>query len=119
MLERPISGTFAFVPYPPEKMVSDLKPREMMGLLLEGVRRHDELQNILALATDGMSFTKSTVKPTAHDEETDPVFIRDIWLKASSGTKIGEWEREIPSDCYRIRRLVVHWLEQGALVASA
>ena len=119
MLERPISGTFAFVPYPAEKMVSELKPREMMGLLLEGVRRHDELQNILALAPDGMSLAKTNVKPTPHEEEKDPVFIRDIWLKASSGTKIGEWEREIPSDCYRVRRLVVHWLEQGALVASA
>jgi hypothetical protein len=119
MLERPISGTFAFVPYPPEKMQSEIKPRDMMGLLLEGVRRHDELQRILALVPDGMSLAKTAVKPTPHEEEKDPSFVRDIWLKASSGARIVEWEREIPSDCYRVRRLVVHWLEQGALVASA
>lgn len=119
MLERPISGTFAFVPYPPERMQTDLQPREMMALLLEGVRRHDELQRILALIPDGISLVKTSVKPTPHEEESDPAFIRDIWLKASSGAKLGEWEREIPSDSYRVRRLVVHWLEQGALAASA
>lgn len=118
MLERPISGSFAFVPYPPEKMTSDLPPREMMGLLLEGVRRHDELQRILAEVPDTVVLAKGTTKPTPHEEESDPTFIRDVWLKASAGTRVGEWEREIPTDCYRVRRLLAHWLEQGALVAG-
>ena len=119
ILERPISGTFAFVPYPAEKMKSELAPREMMGLLLEGVRRHDELQRILAMIPDDIVMTKTTVKPTPHEEENDPIFIRDVWLKASSGTRVGEWERDIASDCYRVRRLLEHWLEQGALVLQA
>jgi len=117
-LERPISGAFAFVPYPPEKMKSEIPPREMMGLLLEGVRRHDELQRIIALVPDDMALTKTAVKPTPHEEEDEPAFIRDVWLKASSGARIGEWERELPVDCYRVRRLVAHWVEQGALVAA-
>jgi hypothetical protein len=118
VLERPISGTFAFVPYPAEKMKSELAPRDMMGLLLEGVRRHDELQRIMALVPDDVVLTKTSVKPTPHEEESEPAFVRDVWLKASAGTKLGEWEREMATDCYRVRRLVAHWLEQGALVAQ-
>ena len=54
-----------------------------------------------------------------HEEESDPIFIRDVWLKASSGTRVGEWEREIATDCYRVRRLVAHWVEQGALTIAS
>jgi len=116
MLERPISGTFAFVPYPPEKMKGDEAVKDMIGLLLEGVRRHDELQRMLALLPDDIKLSKTTVKPTPHEEEDDPAFIRDVWLKASSGAPIGQWERELNTDSYRVRRIVAHWLEQGALI---
>jgi Domain of unknown function (DUF4388) len=118
MLERPISGTFAFVSYPPEKMKSDEPTRDMIGLLLEGVRRHDELQRMLALLPDDIKMAKTTVRPTPHEEEDDPAFIRDVWLKASSGAPIGQWERELNTDSYRVRRIVAHWLEQGALIGA-
>lgn len=118
ILERPIAGTFAFVPYPAEKMKSDLQPREMMGILLEGVRRHDELQRILAFVPDNLAVTKTNVKPTPHEEETDPTFMREIWLKATSGGTVAEWERQLATDSYRVRRLVAHWLEQGAVVGA-
>jgi len=116
-LERPIAGSFAFVPYPPERMQSDLTPQEIMGPLLEGVRRHDELQRIAALVPGELTLTKTTVKPTAHAEEKDPGLVRDVWLKACSGGPVAEWERQVPTDGYRVRRLVAHWLEEGALVA--
>lgn len=115
-LERPVAGSFAFVPYPPERMQSDFTPQEIMGLLLEGVRRHDELQRIAAVVPGDLTLTKTTVKPTAHPEEKDPALVRDVWVKASSGGAVAEWERQIPIDGYRVRRLVAHWLEEGALV---
>ncbi|HKR63767.1 MAG TPA: DUF4388 domain-containing protein, partial [Thermoanaerobaculia bacterium] len=118
MLERPIAGSFAFVPYQDEKMKSDIVPRDLLGLLLEGVRRHDELQRLVALVPDRMILTKTNVKPTPHEEEEDPTFVRDVWVKASGGGTVGEWERDMPTDSYRVRRLVAHWLEQGALTGS-
>jgi len=117
-LERPLTGTFAFVPYPPEKLVSDIVPREIMGLLLEGMRRNDELQRFIALVPDDVTLTKTNVKPTPHEEEADPALVREVWMKASSGANIAECERQLATDSYRVRRLVAHWLEQGALVAS-
>jgi hypothetical protein len=117
-LERPIAGTFAFVPYPPEKMKSDNEPIDIMGLLLEGVRRHDELQTMIALVPDGMKLTKTSVKPTPHDDENDPTLVRDVWMSAAAGTTVAECEAKVATDSYRIRRLVAHWLETGALVAQ-
>ena len=117
-LERPIAGTFAFVPYPPDKMRTENVPLEIMGLLLEGVRRHDELQTMIALVPDGMKLTKTNVKPTPPEDEKDPTLVRDIWMSAASGTTVAECEAKVATDSYRIRRLVSHWLETGALVAQ-
>src|SRR3954447_5037783 len=117
-LERPIAGTFAFVPYSPEKMKSDNAPMEIMGLLLEGLRRHDELQRMIALVPDAMKLTKTNVKPAPHEDEIDPELVRDVWMSAASGTTVAECEEKVAADSYRIRRLVAHWLEMGALVAQ-
>ena len=97
-------------------MKSSLEPQEIIGLLLEGVRRHDELQQLTALIPDTLKLTKGGIKPTPHDGETDPALIREIWLKASSGNTVGEWGTQVTTDSYRVRRLVAHWLETGALV---
>lgn len=116
ILERPLAGKFSFVPHPPEKMKSNLQPQEIIGLLLEGVRRHDELQQLTALIPDTLKIAKGSIKPTPHHEETDPALVRDVWLKASSGSTVGEWGSQVNTDSYRVRRLVAHWLETGALV---
>jgi hypothetical protein len=116
ILERPLVGKFAFVPHPIEKMKSTLEPQEIIGLLLEGVRRHDELQQLIALIPDTLKISKGSIKPTPHESENDPALVREIWLKASSGTTVGEWGDQVNTDSYRVRRLVAHWLETGALV---
>lgn len=116
-LERPASGSFAFVPYPTERFKGDLESHEVVGVLLEGIRRHDELQRMLAEVPDATTFSKTDTKPTPHEEETDPALVREVWMKASSGAPVGEWERELPTDAFRIRRLLSHWVEQGALIA--
>jgi hypothetical protein len=116
ILERPLAGKFSFVPHPIEKMKSTLQPQEIIGILLEGVRRHDELQQLTALIPDTLKIAKGSVKPTPHESEDDPAIIREIWLKASSGTTVGEWSGQVNTDSYRVRRLVAHWLETGALV---
>jgi len=117
-LERPIAGTFAFVPQPPEKMKTDLEPLVIMGLLLEGVRRHDELHRLVVVAPDSMCMSKGEVKPSRHPDEEDATLVRDVWIKASSGAPVAECERELAIDAFRSRRLIAHWLEQGALVAK-
>jgi hypothetical protein len=115
-LERPVTGTFAFVPYPPEKLGSDGAPREVLALLLEGMRRNDELQRFITLVPDDVTLMKTSIKPTPHADEDDPALVREVWIKASSGAPIAECERQLATDSFRVRRLVAHWLELGALV---
>jgi hypothetical protein len=118
LLERPVTGAFAFVPYPPERVKSTLPPTEVMPLLMEGIRRYDEFNQACTIAPDDAVLFKTAVKPTPHDDESDPALIREVWVKASSGAAVGVWEPQIAVDAYRVRRLLAHWMEQGALQAN-
>lgn len=115
LLERPIIGTFAFVPQPAENLKGKTQPVAIMSLLLEGIRRHDELKQASVVVPDDLSLKSTAVRPSPDSEETDPNIIREVWLKASAGTPVGEWEPQISADAYRVRRLVARWLEEGAL----
>ena len=83
--------------------------------ILEGIRRHDELKQACVVVPDDLAVKPGTVKPSPDPEETDPSVIRDVWLKASTGGRVSEWEPQIAADSYRVRRLVARWLEEGAL----
>jgi hypothetical protein len=115
LLERPVTGSFSFVPQPPVAVRSRNTPVEVMSLLFEGIRRHDELKQAALVAPDDVSLRPGSTKPTPAPEESDPAIVREVWVKASSGKKVAEWEGEISTDAYRVRRLVAHWLEEGAL----
>jgi len=115
LLERPVVGMFAFVPQPPLSVKTKTEPMDIMGLLFEGIRRHDELRQASILVPDDLTLQATAVKPTPDPEENDPSIIREVWVKASGGTRIGEWEAHVSADAYRIRRLVMRWLEEGAL----
>jgi Domain of unknown function (DUF4388) len=115
MLECPITGTFAFVPQPATAVKSKNEPHDVMGLLFEGIRRHDEYRQLVLFVPDDVTLRATTVKPTPDPEETDPAIVRDVWVKAASGARIADWEQQISADVFRVRRLVARWLEEGAL----
>jgi hypothetical protein len=114
MLECPATGTFAFVPQP-EGAKPKNDPMDVMGLLFEGIRRHDEFRQLMLFVPDDITLKGTGVKPSPDPEETDPAFIRDVWVKASSGSRLGDWESMIAADPFRVRRLVARWLEEGSL----
>ena len=118
ILERPVTGAFAFVPHPLANVKSTMVPTEIMPLLMEGIRRHDEFNQACTIAPDDIILKATAVKPTPHEDESDPALVREVWVKASSGTAVGAWESQIPADAYRVRRLVAHWMEQGALQSN-
>ena len=113
LLERPVTGVFAFVPNPAAKAKGDVF--DVMGLLFEGIRRHDEFRQMILFVPDDLTLKSTTTKPTPDPEENDPAIIREVWVKASSGSPIMDWETHVAVDGYRIRRLVARWMEEGAL----
>lgn len=115
LLECPLAGTFAFVPHPPESAKPRTEPLDVMPLLFEGIRRHDEYRQLLLFVPDDLTLRATAVKPTPDPEESDAAVVRDVWVRATSGSRLADWESQIAADVYRVRRLVARWLEEGAL----
>jgi hypothetical protein len=117
LFERPTSGSFAFVDLRGALPSEDPQhpSRELVPLFFEGTRRFDELQQACTLVPDYAVLRKSSVKPTAPPEEHDEGLMRTVWERACAGEAALACEAGLPVDAYRIRRLLAHWLEEGAL----
>jgi len=117
LLERPIPGQFTFV-----KGSTPAKPGAaalaILPLTLEAMRRYDELQEAAALVPDTAVLEPTATKPTPHASEKDGSFLQALWERANLGGTPLDLEAAIAADSYRIRRMLVHWVEQGSLVAG-
>lgn len=120
LLERPAPGQFQFVKSADvldETGTGSLQ--EILPLTLEAMRRYDELRQASALVPDGVRLKSTDVRPTPHPAEKDGMLQKTLWARVSRGATPLECEAETRTDAYRIRRLLAHWVEQGALVAEA
>jgi hypothetical protein len=114
LLERPTPGQFAFVKgAPPAK--AGVTPRQILPLTLEAMRRYDEFQEAAAILPDTAELEPTGEKATAHPGEKDGSFLQALWERASQGGTPKDIEDAVAWDSYRIRRVLVHWVEQGAL----
>ncbi len=116
LLETPQPGTFEFNRLAAEA-VPDGDAYNVMGLLMEGMRRYDELQRARVLAPDHTFLRSTGNRPSPTPEETDGGFIRDLWRQVKDGGTPSQCEEVIPADAYRIRGLLAHWLAEGSLAA--
>ena len=124
LLERPQPGTFFFsrqADRGAKESATREAPtglREILPLSLEGMRRYDEFQQARAIVPDDVPLTATSVKATPHPDESDGILLRDLWMTASKGATPLECEASVAADCFRIRRLLVHWVESGALAPA-
>ena len=118
LFERPGGATFAFVRQesaPSIQGEGEPPLREVVSVLLEGMRRYDELQRCSALVPDDAVFKKTGSKPSAEPEEPDAVFQQAVFSKAVSGLSARAIEGAVVSDSFRVRRLLARWVEDGSL----
>lgn len=115
LLEKPFPGTFAFVT---RSDVATLpragEAKDVLGLLLEGVRRYDDLKRAVALAPDDVHF-KATGKPRTAPDDEDPDFVTFVWSQAAAGQTAQDCEISSSTDGFRVRRLLAQWVEEGSL----
>ena len=119
LFERPTGGTFAFVrqsSLPPPK--EGEAPRDVVSILLEGMKRYDDFQRFSALVPDNLVLQPTGTKPSTEPEEADGAFQKAVWTKASGGVTAKAIESAVAADSYRIRRLLVRWVEEGSLKAA-
>jgi Domain of unknown function (DUF4388) len=116
LLERPVPGQFQFMKSAEaldETGTGSLK--EILPLTLEAMRRYDELRQATALVPDQMRLKATDVRPSPHPGEKDGMLQKALWTRVSKGATPLECEAEIRTDAYRIRRMLAHWVEHGAL----
>jgi hypothetical protein len=120
LLERPAPATFVF-----EKQATDsrLEPPveslpEILPLCLEALRRYDELAQASALVPDEAKFATTQVRPERHPDELDGMLVNGLWKLVTSGATAKECEGAMKVDAYRVRRLLAHWVESGALAIA-
>jgi hypothetical protein len=119
LFERPFPGTFAFVSrLDLSGQGATSTPVDIVSLLLEGVRRHDEFKRAAALVPDQV-FLEATGAPSTALPDENESFVRLVWSTTANGTTPVECEASVKTDGYRVRRLLAHWVEEGALKARA
>jgi len=119
LFEKPGPRTFAFrgEPGAPPEDWEAAGLLDVLPTMLEAVRRHDEYRQAQVLVPDGSRLEKTGTKPSRLADEEDMEFIRALWMRATAGATPEECEDNATTDAYRVRRLLSHWVEAGALQA--
>jgi hypothetical protein len=116
LVERPFPGQFAFVsPRDAPAEADGAGTLEVAPILLEGLRRYDELRAARALVPDETNLRPTGTVPPVHPDEPNEALVESIWDAVRSGMTANACERKFPVDSYRIRRLLAYWIEKGAL----
>jgi hypothetical protein len=120
LFERPDVGTFAFVKQAslPPQAEGEPPSREVVSVMLEGMRRYDEFQRFAALVPDDAVLKPTGSKPSHEPEEADPTFQQAVWAKAVSGLNARAIEAVVVADSFRIRRLLARWIGDGSLAPA-
>jgi hypothetical protein len=114
LLERPVRGSFFFVDRSHEgEKARPLPP--MTALLLEGLRRQDELRRAVAVVPDDARLVPTGRAPRAAPGEDDIDLLTTVWEKAVGGATPRDCEGGLAFDAYRVRRCLARWVEEGAL----
>jgi hypothetical protein len=113
LLERPSASAFRFKGQPETELPSE--GTDILGLLMEGLRRSDELHRAVMIAPDEAALEATGAQPRAVRGEKDMAFLKALWSKASAGVPPVVCEEDAAADAYRVRRQIASWVEQGAL----
>lgn len=117
LFEQPVPGTFVFTRGSDKSDWPESELKSFLPLSLEGMRRYDELQQARALLPDDVRLTPKASQPAPLPDEKDGLLFRNLWNAVQNFATPLECESVIPVDSYRIRRLLVHWLQSGVLEA--
>lgn len=113
LIERPFPAGFAFVA---GRVDSARTPGNVQALLMDAVRRHDELEHARVLLPDGAALRPTAIPHSIPAHEKDAELVEAVWTRAASGARALDCERDLRADSLRVRRLLVHWLTEGSLL---
>lgn len=118
LVEVPRSGRFGFTRRALEESELSGSPLAVTGVLLEGMRRFDELARARAIVADGARFTATATTAPRVDDEPDEELVASVWQHAAAGRSAAECGAAVRADSFRVRRLLARWVVAGALKAT-
>lgn len=114
LIERPFPATFAFVRG--KRAEGGVGEKlDVTPLLVEGVRRHGDLQRALALVPEDASLEATAKPPTSVPDEEDYDLVVTVWQKLCAGESPQAVEAALAVDSYRLFHALAHWVEEGSL----
>lgn len=109
--QHPSAGTFEF-------LRDDAKPtgeeKAVFPLLMEAIRRYDEFRSVRNVVGDDAFVRATGSRPSTPEEEEDGELVRVVWTRIREGATVTECELAARKDSFRVRRLLAHWVKEGA-----
>lgn len=115
LFEEPQRSTYQLVKGPEEADVPESALQPVPPLVLEGIRRYDEVQQAKAIVPDDARLIAKAARPAALPEEKDGLLFRNLWMAVQKGATVTECDAVVAADSYRSRRLLAHWVQQGVI----
>jgi hypothetical protein len=115
LMERPFAGHFAFVPDGEVPSPDAGEPLEVTVLLLEGMKRSDELRLAEALVPGDVPLAATVESPPPVPDEEDAGLRMGLWAALAAGRTVSECERALAVDAFRVWHAAACWVEAGAL----
>ena len=100
---------------PPALAPGDEGPVPVLPVVMEGMRRLDEYRRACALIPNHVPLRAGSQRPTRPADEHDVALMRALWARVVAGTTAAQCERESNVEFFRVRRLLAHWLVEGAV----
>lgn len=117
LFQRPFKSTFE-VEREEGFQTPAKKPEEMTALLLESHRRTDELEHLRILLPDHHRLRRGEESPSPPPGEEDGALLHEMWQFMERGMSPALCEDHFEREPYRLRSILVHWAEQGAIIAE-
>jgi hypothetical protein len=117
ILQRPFDGRFSFLHRPGVVSWTGEAPAalDVPELILEGLRRCDELPRLTRRVPDDATF-EATGRPPTVANEWDIDLVTSLWVRATGGASPLDCEEALGVDAWEVRRCLVHWLEDASLL---
>jgi hypothetical protein len=116
LLQRPCAGRFTFLDRQGAGAWGG-EPAQALAvheLILEGLRRCDELQLLARRVPDDAAFEATGRPPSVADAWDIDLVIR-LWERATEGESPRSCEEALGVDAWQVRRCLAHWLEDASL----
>jgi hypothetical protein len=120
LLQRRFCGRFSFQHRKRVRSWAGERPRPLgvPELILEGLRRCDELQRLALRVPDDAAFEASGRPPTVADE-WDIDLVTRLWERTVAGASPRACEDALGADAWEVRRCLARWLEDASLLPRA